>query len=83
MQCKGKSQGDFYLYKISKGKCHWEDVCNFCHIRGIIFEVGLLMRKYEGRHAVGGEGAIEPRLNWQVAWEWGWPFRDVHSVVMG
>ena len=35
------------------------------------------------RQLTHSEGATGPRLHWQVAWQWGWPFGGVHTVVRG
>lgn len=75
----------------------WENVRNSYHIQGVISEAVLFPRKSEEGACCGGwggrtgweqqlshqEGSVGPWLNWQVAREWGWPFRGVHSVVRG
>ena len=73
----------------------WERACNSYHIQGVISEAVLFPRKSEEGACCGGwggrtgreqqlthqEGSVGPWLNWQVAWEWGWPFRGVGTVV--
>ena len=62
-----------FIQSIKRQMSIGKIACNFYHIQGVISEAGLFMRKSEGGHAMGDEGATGPRVNWQVAWEWRGP----------